>query len=215
MSADRIIARYLIETPLAVERAAEVIAGEQSSGTFVPVPGETEELKKRVPAQVVAIALRESVPPEPSLPGARPPRNGPGRYQRAEITVAFPPDNVGSNLPDGSTAENAPRLRTLLGTRRGDLLARLIRRTGARRVCVAGGDTSGMVSRRLGIAALEVAIPIAPGARCVRPMRMNPPSTGWRSRLKGVRTATPLTLNGCVTAKRKRLTVNGFDRRIC
>ena len=98
MSADRIIARYLIETPLAVERAAEVIAGEQSSGTFVPVPGETEELKKRARAQVVAVALRESVP-EPSLPGARPPRNGPGRYQRAEITIAFPLDNVGPNLP--------------------------------------------------------------------------------------------------------------------
>jgi len=98
MSADHIIARYLIETPLAVERAAEVIAGEQSSGTFVPVPGETEELKKRARAQVVAIDLRESVP-EPSLPGARPSRNGPGRYQRAEITIAFPLDNVGPNLP--------------------------------------------------------------------------------------------------------------------
>ncbi len=39
---ERISATYLIETPLAVEQAAAVLAGEQSSGTFVPVPGETE-----------------------------------------------------------------------------------------------------------------------------------------------------------------------------
>ena len=95
MSAECIIARYLIETTLAVESAAEVIAGEQSSGTFVPVPGETEELKKRARAQVVAIDLRESVP-NPSLPGARPPQKG---YQRAEITIAFPLGNLGPNLP--------------------------------------------------------------------------------------------------------------------
>ena len=44
---ERILATYLIETPLAVEKAAETLAGEQSSGTFVAVPGETEELKQR------------------------------------------------------------------------------------------------------------------------------------------------------------------------
>ena len=98
MSADRIIASYLIETPLAVEHAAEMIAGEQSSGTFVPVPGETEELKRRARAQVLAIDLLESAS-QPSLPGARLLKNGSGRYQRAKITVAFPVDNVGPNLP--------------------------------------------------------------------------------------------------------------------
>jgi ribulose-bisphosphate carboxylase large chain len=35
----RIVATYLIETPLAVEDAAASLAGEQSSGTFVAVPG--------------------------------------------------------------------------------------------------------------------------------------------------------------------------------
>ncbi|HEY0791381.1 MAG TPA: RuBisCO large subunit C-terminal-like domain-containing protein, partial [Chthoniobacterales bacterium] len=98
MNADRFVAKYLIETPLAVERAAEIIAGEQSSGTFVPLPGETAELKERARAQVLAINRLESVP-QPSLPGVRRPREGPERYQRAEITIAFPVDNVGPNLP--------------------------------------------------------------------------------------------------------------------
>ncbi|MGO8658071.1 ribulose 1,5-bisphosphate carboxylase, partial [Rhizobium ruizarguesonis] len=39
---------YRIETPGSVEAMAEKIASDQSTGTFVPVPGETEELKSRV-----------------------------------------------------------------------------------------------------------------------------------------------------------------------
>lgn len=96
---DRIIARYRIETALAVEKAAEMIAGEQSSGTFLSVPGETEELKARARAQVVAIKPLESVD-SPSLPGGR--SDAPGaarRFQRAEITVSFPLANLGPNLP--------------------------------------------------------------------------------------------------------------------
>ena len=55
MPIDPVIATYLIETPISVERAAEMIAGEQSSGTFLPVPGETEELKARARAKVIGI----------------------------------------------------------------------------------------------------------------------------------------------------------------
>lgn len=100
MPEDRIIAKYLIETPQSVERAAEVIAGEQSSGTFLPVPGETEELKARSRAQVTAIEHLESVA-SPSLPGARLPTPSPAapEYHRAEITLSFPLANVGPNLP--------------------------------------------------------------------------------------------------------------------
>ncbi|HEY0793839.1 MAG TPA: nucleotide-binding domain containing protein, partial [Chthoniobacterales bacterium] len=65
---------------------------------------------------------------------------------------------------DSNLVKDVPQVRTILGAWQGDLLARLIRQTGVRRVCVAGGDTSGMVSRRLGLSALEMAIPIAPGA---------------------------------------------------
>ena len=44
---DRFEADYLIETPLDPARAAEVMAGEQSSGTFVRLPGETDALRDR------------------------------------------------------------------------------------------------------------------------------------------------------------------------
>jgi ribulose-bisphosphate carboxylase large chain len=95
-----IVATYRIETSLPIERAAEMIAGEQSSGTFVPVPGETEELKARSRARVVEIKRLDEVE-RPSLPGSRPVQSDGGNllYQRAEIKIAFPFDNVGCNLP--------------------------------------------------------------------------------------------------------------------
>ena len=45
---------YLIETDGSPERLAAKIASDQSTGTFVAVPGETEELKARVAARVAA-----------------------------------------------------------------------------------------------------------------------------------------------------------------
>ena len=56
---ERIFATYFIETPLDVEKAAASLAGEQSSGTFVEVPGETAELKQRFAARVERITLLE------------------------------------------------------------------------------------------------------------------------------------------------------------
>jgi ribulose-bisphosphate carboxylase large chain len=92
---ERIRATYLIETPLAVEQAAAVLAGEQSSGTFVAVPGETEDLKQRHAARVEKITPLETLN-EPSLPGSR----AAGRmFQRAEIVVSWPLENMGYNLP--------------------------------------------------------------------------------------------------------------------
>ncbi len=100
MTVEPIVAKYLIETSLSVEQTAEMMAGEQSSGTFLPVPGETEELKARSRAQVIEIKHLEEVD-TPSLRGAksRPGADGSVRFQRAEITLAFPFDNVGCNIP--------------------------------------------------------------------------------------------------------------------
>ncbi|MGN6580975.1 MAG: ribulose-bisphosphate carboxylase large subunit family protein [Bordetella sp.] len=92
-------ATYLIETPYPPAQAAEVLAGEQSSGTFVRVAGETDDLRARSRAQVVAIRELEPVS-EPSLPNAFLDRRKiGGPYRRAEITVRFPIDNIGANLP--------------------------------------------------------------------------------------------------------------------
>lgn len=78
-----------------MEKAAAVLAGEQSSGTFVAVPGETAELKERFAARVESITPREIVS-EPSLPGCR---SGSGKFQRADIVISWPVENFGYNLP--------------------------------------------------------------------------------------------------------------------
>ncbi|GAG52316.1 unnamed protein product, partial [marine sediment metagenome] len=57
----RIEADYLIETAHAPMKAAEIMAGEQSSGTFVALPGETPELKARAAARVEKLEILETV----------------------------------------------------------------------------------------------------------------------------------------------------------
>ena len=110
---ERILATYFIETPLDVEQAAASLAGEQSSGTFVEVPGETAELKQRFAARVEKITPLENVS-EPSLPSPvgrvtpcapspAHPKSGAQRtdapYQRAEVVISWSLENMGYNLP--------------------------------------------------------------------------------------------------------------------
>ncbi|HML20898.1 MAG TPA: ribulose-bisphosphate carboxylase large subunit family protein [Aggregatilinea sp.] len=92
---ERLKATYLIETPHNVEKAAAVLAGEQSSGTFVAVPGETDELKARFAARVEQIERLDEVP-EPSLPGER---VGNSAFTRARVTVSWSIENFGFNVP--------------------------------------------------------------------------------------------------------------------
>jgi ribulose-bisphosphate carboxylase large chain len=92
---ERIVGKYYIETPYDLEKAALVLAGEQSSGTFVAVPGETQELKARFAARVEKITPLESVK-EPAIPGAV---SKSGLYHRANIEVSWSVENFGYNLP--------------------------------------------------------------------------------------------------------------------
>lgn len=92
---ERILATYYIETPFAPGKAAAVLAGEQSSGTFVAVPGETEELKQRFAARVESVELLETVK-EPAIPGAG---SKDGLYHRAIVKVSWSIENFGYNLP--------------------------------------------------------------------------------------------------------------------
>jgi ribulose-bisphosphate carboxylase large chain len=95
MPGERITATYRIETPLEVARAAEILAGEQSSGTFVAVPGETDALRARHGAKVEAVAELETV----DTPSLESNRKSTGPFRRAEITISWPIENVGYNLP--------------------------------------------------------------------------------------------------------------------
>jgi ribulose-bisphosphate carboxylase large chain len=98
MTSERFEATYLIETPLDPAKVAEVMAGEQSSGTFTRVAGETDELRSRTRAVVTAVEALETVD-EPSLPNAWLAKKGiSGPWRRARIAISFPVDNVGANL---------------------------------------------------------------------------------------------------------------------
>ncbi len=119
----RIEADYLIETAADPRRAAEAMAGEQSSGTFIPVPGETPELTARAAARVERIDLLETVP-LPSLPGARPDAApAPGGYRRAHVTLSWPLDTIGPSLPNlvATVAGNLFELKQFSGLRLRDI----------------------------------------------------------------------------------------------
>lgn len=92
---ERITATYFIETPLSPEEAALILAGEQSSGTFVAIPGETEELKQRFAARVESVEVKDKVS-TPSLQGAK---SKDGSYHQAEIKISWSIENFGYNLP--------------------------------------------------------------------------------------------------------------------
>jgi ribulose-bisphosphate carboxylase large chain len=90
---------YLVETPLDPARVADILAGEQSSGTFVRVAGETDALRARSRATVVSVEELEPLD-RPSLPNAlfeRARQGGP--WRRARATIGFPVANIGRNLP--------------------------------------------------------------------------------------------------------------------
>ena len=93
---NRILATYWIETPGPVQKAVEAMAGEQSGGTFIRVPGETDDLRARFGAKVERIVEHETVD-QPSLPGSRP---SSARYRRATVVLSFPLENLGASLPN-------------------------------------------------------------------------------------------------------------------
>jgi ribulose-bisphosphate carboxylase large chain len=83
---------YYLESEIEPETAAEIMAGEQSSGTFVPVPGESPRIRDRHAAQVVDVQRLGSCPP--SLTS----RANPDKVTAALVTLDFPMENVGTDL---------------------------------------------------------------------------------------------------------------------
>jgi len=114
---ERIRATYQIETAHPLMDAAESMAGEQSSGTFVDVPGETEELRERHAGQVEDV-IELDIVDEPTLPGTTQPDDA-REYTRAEVTLSFPVENIGTDLPNLRTmvAGNLFELRQFSGLR--------------------------------------------------------------------------------------------------
>ncbi|SMY09981.1 ribulose-bisphosphate carboxylase large subunit family protein [Flavimaricola marinus] len=90
----RIFATYDIETPVGLAHAADVLAGEQSTGTFVKLASETDELRARSAARVENIRTTSSSN-APSLPS----RKTGNTYERGLVTVSWPLNTVGTSLP--------------------------------------------------------------------------------------------------------------------
>ncbi|MBR9766422.1 MAG: ribulose 1,5-bisphosphate carboxylase [Rhodobacteraceae bacterium] len=96
---ETVIASYLLETPYPLQDVAAMMAGEQSSGTFVRVEGETDELRARSAARVLSVEEIDSAP-APTLHSAYVARKQPsGPFRRARVRIAYPTGNIGRNLP--------------------------------------------------------------------------------------------------------------------
>jgi ribulose-bisphosphate carboxylase large chain len=91
---ERVRARYWLETGDEPMRAAQVIAGEQSSGTFLQLASETPALKERSGARVESLNILETVS-SPSLPGGK----LASQYTRCELELSWPLENLGTCLP--------------------------------------------------------------------------------------------------------------------
>ncbi len=91
---NRITATYDIESPVGVARAANVLAGEQSTGTFRRLALETDSLRDRAGARIenIQITGRSATPSLPS-------RKTGETYERGTVTLSWPLDNFGTSLP--------------------------------------------------------------------------------------------------------------------
>lgn len=91
----RFTAIYDMESPVGLESAAAVVAGEQSTGTFVRLASETDDLRARSAARVehIEVTGRSAIP---SLPSRRAGQS----YERGKVTISWPMDNIGPSLPN-------------------------------------------------------------------------------------------------------------------
>lgn len=119
---DRITARYWIETAFPLAQAAATMAGEQSTGTFLRVPGEADELRARYAASVESIEEGEPAAAA-SLPGSGTPPNWDGVRRTAEVTLSWPLHNIGPSLPNllATVAGNLSELKAFSGLKLLDL----------------------------------------------------------------------------------------------
>ncbi|MBT9459937.1 MAG: ribulose-bisphosphate carboxylase large subunit family protein [Burkholderiaceae bacterium] len=114
----RIHASYWLETGDDPAHAAEVIAGEQSSGTFLKLANETPELKERSGARVERLEVIDTST-APSLPGGM----ASSTYTRCRLELSWPLENLGPSLTNlmATVAGNLFELRQVSGLRITDL----------------------------------------------------------------------------------------------
>jgi ribulose-bisphosphate carboxylase large chain len=112
---ERIHASYWLETGDDPQRAAEAIAGEQSSGTFLALANETAALKERSGARIERLQRLDTAA-APSLPGHYKPGSV---FSRCALELSWPIENIGASLPNllATIAGNLFELRQVSGLR--------------------------------------------------------------------------------------------------
>ncbi len=119
MAPEYVIATYVFETSLPLGSAAEILAGEQSTGTFVRVARESDDLRARFAAQIESL---DELPLTGSsaLPGTV---GDPAQRRRALLRLRFPLDNFGPSLPNllAAVAGNLFEIKELAAIRLVDL----------------------------------------------------------------------------------------------
>jgi ribulose 1,5-bisphosphate carboxylase large subunit-like protein len=97
MTRESIRLTYRIETTGDIGRMAEKIASDQTTGTFVDVPGETADLKARCAARVMDIRRLEPHA-HPVFPQDAVTSDKPQPYARADVDIDFPLDVIGTDI---------------------------------------------------------------------------------------------------------------------
>ena len=90
----RVTAIYDIQSHKGMAHAAAVLAGEQSTGTFVRLASETDALRERSAARIEAIEIT-GTSDKPALSSRE---SGPV-YERGLVTISWPIGNFGTSLP--------------------------------------------------------------------------------------------------------------------
>jgi ribulose-bisphosphate carboxylase large chain len=108
----RFAADYILRTCGDPRRAADIIAGEQSSGTFIATPGEDEALKARSASRVEMLEEIED-PGTPVLPGSA----GDGPPTSWRMRLSWPLENIGPSIPNllATVAGNLNELKQVAG----------------------------------------------------------------------------------------------------
>ncbi len=121
---ERVHATYRIETAFPLQDAAAAMAGEQSTGTFTRVAGETDALREAHAARVERLEQTGQCD-RPALPGAAVPAGAGARpvYRSATVELSWPLTNMGPSLPNllATVAGNLFELRQFSGLRLLDL----------------------------------------------------------------------------------------------
>ena len=110
---ERFTAEYILHTHLLGPDTAAIVAGEQSSGTFVELPGESAELKERSAARVEHLERIDN-PDALSLPGSQ---TGQDALHVFRMVLSWPIANIGPSLPNllATVAGNLFELKQVAG----------------------------------------------------------------------------------------------------